>query len=524
MVSSLPPAPPRNPTHPSPSAPTAANRWRKEKPDAYRIPAIPESAYHKLGGIEKKPLYVLALGWMLGGAVVTEPKEVELPRGTVRIDMNQTWGSMESLQEDVYAAVGHRFTRNQVRYATLTLVRRGMITDLGNVFPETKGKYGKLYGIDPSLLETDEPHMDVVRGYQMFHYGDPQDFKIGEIVVGNFKANARAQELMAHGYTYEHLRRNGLVEEMAKRGKYGRADLWMAQVAREGLDKPAFTSIGRWRTGEAGDEDAPVLIPLFTIDIDRRNMVDAWQDALEIVSRLDRGNYDLSRCFVSFSGSKGFHVQITADQFGTPIFSDSRAAREMAGIVASSLTYGMERDATVESPNSLIRITGSKHGQSGMYRTTWRADQFESLDLEEILHHASQHIPSQLPEAVMGEAVEEVKARFEKMAESASRTLYERMRNRRMGGGSATGEAINSLLGGVEESVEWNPNYPPSREWAAYILACWLYEGKRTGDDKIDAADTVLDKMKVWNERNVPNLTPGQIRGRLMSAKRTVGA
>lgn len=514
-------------------------RYEKERADSARLVPIPLWAYERLGGVEKKPQVVLALSALLGGAVIFEDKQVETPKGVVEIPLGHTWYSYTSMGEDVLATTGASFTRDQFRYAvSTTLEETGIILGAELVHPDTRGKYGKIYRLNPELFSPDQPHVDVVQGYKLFYYGDPTEFDLGEIVVGDLKAIERFRERWAvhydtavEAYGVETARKvfedeRGIkVPYPVRRGKPGKADLWKNQVAGRGSDKAAYTSIGRWRQGEFGRRDKPVRYPYFIIDIDREDLETAWDDVLEILARAEERGYDLSRIFVSFSGRRGFHVYISTSMFGSPVFSDSRAAEQMAAYVCGDLTVDIERDKSVESSKSLIRVTGSRHPDTGLYKTTWLACDFRMYDLYEIMGHARGHRPFEFPDTFEGDVAEEGCAHFLDLAKNASIALYDKIRRERFnGGGKVAGDGIKALIDGVAEGENFHSHHV-GRNKACYNLACWLQEGKKTGDSEVDAATErggVMEGLLVWNARNTPSLSRTEVRGRVASARRTV--
>lgn len=477
-------------------------KFEKQRPDSTRLVPVPMFAYEALGGIEKNPQYQLLLSALLGGAVVTEDKVVPTPRGEVTVRMGQVWCSIDTLLEDTFATTGASFTRNQANYAIVKkLEGSGMILESEMVHPETRGVYGKIYTLNPALLDPEQEHVDVVQGYKLFYYGDPREFELGEIVVGNLTDKTKP----------------------IRRGRYGKAEIWLNQVAEEGLDTEAFTSIGRWRQGETGDPTKPVRVPYFFIDIDRNDLYRAFLDAMEITYRAEERGYDLNRVYVSFSARRGFHVQISADQVGCPIFTDNNAAKEMAKYVAADLTKGIERDPSVESATALIRATGSKHAGSGMYKTTWTADDFQTLEFHEVMDQAREHRPFTYPDPISDEVEDEAMANFIEMSRHAAINLYERIRMQRASGENPS-DGINALIGGVAMGENFHAHHT-GRNKAGFILACWLLEGKPTNDEEIDRTAIVegpAAALRVWNQRNSPPMSYSEVQGRINSAQRRV--
>ena len=89
---------------------------------------------------------------------------------------------------------------------------------------------------------------------------------------------------------------------------------------------------------------------------------------------------------------------------------------------------------------------------------------------------------------------------------------------KRQGGRPST--KINTILKGVNREESWADEHA-GRNKAAFVLACWLYEGKKTLDPAIDELPTVEAKMDEWNMRNNPPLGR-EMQSAMRSAQRTV--
>lgn len=471
--------------------------YRKARPDRTRFPRLDRALVQDLGGVEKRPAACLLASWLAGGAALTE-KQVSTPKGVVVVAPGQTWGSLMSAQEDVLALVGERFSYGTFRSAVQTLRSAGIIVNRHDPLPATRGKYGSVFTLSEPLIATPSDPVSVSATFIHRFYGDPADFRYASTV-------------------------QGVLDTGRARRRIADADRFIANIGAHGLDAPAFVNVGRWRKGEALDPTAPVFVPWFTIDIDRNYLKEAWDDTNEIVERMADEGFDLDRTFISFSGRRGFHIQIGADQLDCPIFRDADAAKIASDELTARLCYGIKIDPSVNSPNQLLRVAGSKHDKSGLYKVTWTMRDFQATDFEWAMTQARDPQPTPMLDPRQVQQVESSIHDFFDAVSADTESRYLALRDR-TGSGGGPGETMKSLLPGIAEGETWHPNHE-GRNKAAFILACWLVEARPTGDQDIDAAfnaggtERALD---VWNRRNTPPLPDREIDACHYSASRRI--
>ena len=500
--------------------PPSTSIYRKARPDAQRLVAVPTHTYESLGGIDRSPLDLALLSWMLGGAVVTETKIVDTPKGEVVIEPGQVWGSMDSMVEDLYAGLGRRYTRRQVRYSLTQAPSKYGLQDLGLVHPSTRGKYGKLYALPDAILNPNQPHVNVVKAYQLFHYGDPREFTRGERAIFRPDTGQRKKRNTGPDGQGRRARSRTSVEQDGRwtRGKWTDQQKFMEFAAREGINTAAFTSIGRYRLGQEGDENAPVFVPWLTIDLDRDLLIQGYEDAQTVLSALEEAGFDMARVFCSFSGRRGFHIQIATSQFGSPIFADALAAREtMIAFVADLLGwYGVEYDPCVLNPSNLIRLTGSVHEKTGQRKRSWSALDFMAMPPTAVFGQIDAPFESfEWANPLIGTAEEEVAALFENAAQTAKeRVGQQRALARRNSGKAKRGPVIERIMQGIAEGEVWH-DYHAGRNKASFILACWLL-------DQNKGEGWAEDALTRWNQLNDPPMGERELAQTFRNALRTV--
>lgn len=133
------------------------------------------------------------------------------------------------------------------------------------------------------------------------------------------------------------------------------------------------------------DYDGPSLATCLPFDFDSK---DDPAKALEDVRTLARRVHALYgvaatalRCF--FSGSKGFHVEIPASLFGD--FEPGTDTHERLRRGARALAGDLRTiDFDIYTRVRLWRISGTKHGATGLYKIPLTTEELLSLDLEAI--------------------------------------------------------------------------------------------------------------------------------------------
>lgn len=118
------------------------------------------------------------------------------------------------------------------------------------------------------------------------------------------------------------------------------------------------------------------------------NINDAKKDCIVLLERLNK-DFNISKeyCEISFSGSKGFGVELTSDNMMSP-----QQLKQFCQVYAKGLkTF----DESIYKYSQPLRITGTKHPKSGLYKTQISLKELNS-SLEEIKEIASQSYLTEL--------------------------------------------------------------------------------------------------------------------------------
>lgn len=152
-------------------------------------------------------------------------------------------------------------------------------------------------------------------------------------------------------------------------------------------------------TGSTRNFGGTTYADLIAFDIDREgDLGQALQDTRQLVGTLIK-EYLVppAGMLVSFSGNKGFHVEIPTRLWlgsGGPRFH--RIAGVFALLVAN--TAGISIDAGVYDRVRALRAPNSRHPKTGLHKRHTPTEQFESLSLADVLDRASQPGPFVAPD------------------------------------------------------------------------------------------------------------------------------
>ena len=118
-------------------------------------------------------------------------------------------------------------------------------------------------------------------------------------------------------------------------------------------------------------------------DFDSEDLESTRKDALEVISRLIAFSIDPKNVQVCFSGQKGFSVSVKIDKFLNP---------DQLKVLTSKIAEGIETyDPIVYDNQRIIRLPGTKHQKSGLYKLPLETEELENLSIDEIKSLASNY-------------------------------------------------------------------------------------------------------------------------------------
>lgn len=133
----------------------------------------------------------------------------------------------------------------------------------------------------------------------------------------------------------------------------------------------------KWKaTGTiAGITDTLTSKLLFDFD-SKEDIEQARKDALTTVARLEQRGIQQDNIQIAFSGQKGFSVEVDSTSTFTPA--------EFKTIVFALASDLKSFDTVVNDPNRIIRIVGTKHQRSGLYKIPLTANELAELPIDAI--------------------------------------------------------------------------------------------------------------------------------------------
>jgi hypothetical protein len=136
-----------------------------------------------------------------------------------------------------------------------------------------------------------------------------------------------------------------------------------------------------WKSSKSVAGIRDVVTNRIFFDFDKKDDVEAARkDAVTLVDRLVKDGINPTNIQICFSGSKGFSIEVLSTNYLNP--------QQFKNLVFSYASDLKTFDQVVNDPNRLIRVVGTKHKESGLYKFPLKADQLKFLKVEEILNLA----------------------------------------------------------------------------------------------------------------------------------------
>ena len=107
---------------------------------------------------------------------------------------------------------------------------------------------------------------------------------------------------------------------------------------------------------------------------------EARQSALKVIDRLQTKGVSSQDIQVTFSGSKGFGVEVNVNQLLTP-----KQAKDAALTLAADLPHF---DLKVYNASRILRLIGTKHNKTGLYKIPLVTSELKNLSVDEIMTSA----------------------------------------------------------------------------------------------------------------------------------------
>lgn len=289
--------------------------------------------------------------------------------------------------------------------------------------------------------------------------------------------------------------------------------------ARQGSDRAAFVTVGRWRKGEAdrADESPACTVPWIVLEIDGRG-TDGRKSrtrSVELARRLVRriltytgGGAEGLR--ISYSGGASVHVRLSHRLVGCPVYSSEADAQRALTRLVDGLCSGLPQvraavDDSCLRPRQMIRNVGGTHQGGGRCielapAELLQADPLTFWGRSEAAPHQPCSLPSPDSYGTYSHALYRLLAHAPDGTGNTSTALTATYCCKVPFGGGR----IAPIRGGVSEG---------RRNDAAYLMALYLLTYGR------DPTADPWEALKQWNGRNDPPLSVSELGDVYASAK-----
>lgn len=166
-------------------------------------------------------------------------------------------------------------------------------------------------------------------------------------------------------------------------------------TARNGVSRPQYVSVGRWRSEEIEEADLKgeraVTVPWIVFDIDADTKEQCASLAYRLVQLLSEHltEEQLSRVLCSYTGGTSIHVRVPAGLLGNPVFKSADAAARSLSEFADRLCEGHPElreaiDDRLFHPRQMVRMIGSTYDEDtdAPDNSSWRAWLIQRLSVQ----------------------------------------------------------------------------------------------------------------------------------------------
>jgi len=137
-----------------------------------------------------------------------------------------------------------------------------------------------------------------------------------------------------------------------------------------------------WKENKTVSGIKDVVTNKLFFDFDNeKNPEAARQDAITLVSRLLKTGIPENTIQVAFSGNKGFSVEVAT----TDVMSQEQFKNTTFALASDLETF----DTVVNDPQRIVRVVGTKHNKSKLYKLPMTVSQLSELDIPTIKSMAS---------------------------------------------------------------------------------------------------------------------------------------
>jgi len=441
--------------------------------------------------------------------------------------------SMQTIIEDLYVRwFGKSPQENEKGFARFyekskkaiqRLVEKGYLAKLGYVNEKFLGTKGTFWSFSETKMQDLFVGCDVIPTHK-FSISATQEVDLDQEEYINVVDLLSSAFVDKNHETHTHVEiSTGIGEYGADRGRYMDYKDWSNLIAN-GTSAPSgdrHMSVGALVESEIENkETASYFIPHFIFDVDGDDPFDSYNTTNRVVDFfVDEMNISEEDIIVAYTGGDGFHVMIPSGAAGNPVFANYSKASGM--LLRFKRLYLQENvDANLFDPRHLVRMIGSVHQKSGLYKTAYTAADFRSKSIYKIIEDSVQYRRFSIPDPTKVEVSEDFVLALMYCADSMDRIFvpkFSEIKVRERGAGS---EVVQRALQGVERRGVWyssDDKEYTGRNFAMFIAACHLIK-KNDGNEYSAFSD-----LKEVNLKNNPPLSERELRICFESAMKTTG-
>lgn len=311
------------------------------------------------------------------------------------------------------------------------------------------------------------------------------------------------------GERHDAYRYGEVVTNLRDRGMFHDYKSWIDTVAKKGVRGPRHTTVGAYKRPESESlHDSPTYMIYANFDFDLPDIEDNFQEATNLVKQFASFGIRPEDIICSWTGGKGFHVQVPGGAFNNPVFRRGWNQKHTLRFLAK-LHLDARADPNLYNPVHLIRLIGSQHEKTGNYKRAFDGRSFLSMHPYGILQETA-FAPFEIADPSKCKVCPEL---VEAMIDSSESDQdfdmieYRDVETFRDSISEMNGTVRAALENGVAEGESWG-NYV-GRDMRMYVLAGHFWR-KHKGDEQ-----AAWEELQRENNRNSPPLPDYVIRRKL---------
>lgn len=459
----------------------------------------------------------------------TDGVKIEVPKEMFVVSIN-------TVAEDLYYRWHLRYPEGdtykrfyeKVKKSVQRLIKSGDIKYLGYARKERRGVFGSVWTLRGTPLGRAIDYCDICISSGMFIINSSnviyeRDGLINVIdIIGGKSISKSAKEFknveMCSSYS-----RDPIYTEYLG---------WMNTVSNTEQRYSKHMTVGAFRKNDLKYTDtAPSYIPYIVIDIDSDNPLDGYDSVTRTLTRLDSLGANLTEIMACPTGGSGYHVYLPAGFFGNPIFNSSQDSKRILSGFFSDFEENIDKGVFMGS--HLIRMIGSKHETSGLFKNAYSGDTFIKKHPFELIGESEVFKPTVIKDPSNIKPVDDLIKLISEYSLSKTRktlTGITKSNGRELSvsipsfedaeefNSDLISKTVKLALGEVSESEEWHPEKGYiGRSMALYVVSCHFL--RKFKDEKLAWEEVKSNNLMF----KTPPMGERELKGRFVSALSSLG-